>query len=188
LSNHANENTRDNETLYHERKRSLRIDSPQSSSAKGAMTASSKESSSQCIEHPTRRDLPASGFARLLRLLQRAILLRCPLCGSRGIFKSPWSLVDCCPKCGYRFVREEGYFLGAYALNLIVAEVLGLGTILIFLLRSDLSVFYQQAIAVAAAITLPIVFFPFSRTLWMTIDLMIHPNLEERQVSVDRMR
>lgn len=131
-----------------------------------------------CTAKPEMRDLPRSGGARLTRLLSRAVRLRCPLCGATKIFTSPFSLRRCCPRCGYSFEREEGYFLGAYALNLVVAEVLGLGVIVRLLLRSDLSVTAQEAIAIPAAIILPIVFFPFSRTSWMALDLMLHPGAE----------
>ena len=42
------------------------------------------------------------------------------------------------PRCGARFEREEGYFLGAYALNLIVAEFLGLGLAFVLIFRTEL--------------------------------------------------
>ncbi|MGD9713639.1 MAG: DUF983 domain-containing protein [Thermomicrobiales bacterium] len=107
-----------------------------------------------------------------MTLAKRALLLRCLLCGSRRIFTHPWSIRECCPKCGYQFNREDGYFLGAYALNLVVAEIFGLGAVVVFLLRSDLSIMWQQIIAVTAAILFPLLFYPFSRTFWMVIDLM----------------
>ncbi len=94
---------------------------------------------------------------------------------------------ECCPRCGYRFIQEEGYFLGGYALNLVIAEVLGLGVILVFLLRSDLSVLWQQIIAVTAAVLLPVVFYPFSRTLWMALDLSTGDK-DPEQVRIDRMK
>lgn len=152
------------------------------------MERNTTNSADECQPRPEARDLPRENLARLLTLLKRAFLLRCPLCGSGGIFTSLWGIVECCPKCGYRFAREDGYFLGAYAINLIVAEILGLGIVLYFLLTSDLSVIYQQVIAVLAAITLPLVFFPFSRTLWMTLDLMVERNTEEKQVRTDQIR
>src|SRR4051812_6796826 len=68
------------------------------------------------------RDLPPSGWPRLRTLVVRALTRRCPQCGSSGIFRNYWSLKEECPRCHYRFEREEGYFLGAYALNLLFAE------------------------------------------------------------------
>jgi uncharacterized protein (DUF983 family) len=126
----------------------------------------------RCTPQPELWDLPKGGWARFGVLLRRALLLRCPECGSRGIFAHPWNLRDCCPRCGYPFTREEGYFLGAYGLNLVVSEIIGLGAVLVILFRSDLSELWQQVIAVTAAILLPVLFYPFSRTLWMAVDLM----------------
>jgi uncharacterized protein (DUF983 family) len=128
--------------------------------------------SNQCTPQPELRDLPKQGWKRLGRLLRRALLLCCPACGSRGIFTHPWHLLKCCPRCGFQFAREEGFFLGAYGLNLVVAEIIGVGAVLVILFQSDLSVLWQQVIAVTAAILLPVLFYPFSRTLWVAVDLM----------------
>ncbi len=143
--------------------------------------------SQTCQPHPELRDLPARGWSRAGRLFKRALFWRCPQCGSRGIFAHPWSIRDCCPACGYTFTSEEGYFLGAYALNLLVAEVFGLGAVIVFLLRSDLSVMWQQIIAVTAAILLPILFYPWSRTLWMAIDLSTAGDKDHEQIRSDRI-
>jgi uncharacterized protein (DUF983 family) len=50
----------------------------------------------------------------------RALLLRCPRCGSGGIMRSWFALEDRCPTCGLAFARGEAsdYWLGAYAVNL----------------------------------------------------------------------
>jgi uncharacterized protein (DUF983 family) len=141
-----------------------------------------------CCERPELRALAPSGWSRFWTLLRRALLLRCPLCGGRGIFTHPWSLKRCCPTCGYDFDPEEGYFLGAYAINLVVAEVIGLGAVLVILLRSDLSLLWQQIIAVTAAILLPILFYPFSRTLWMALDLTTGGDKDKEQVRTDHLR
>ncbi len=102
-----------------------------------------------CVPKPDQRDLPTTGSARRRTLLKRGLLLQCPYCGQGGIIKYPFWIKDCCPKCGYRFAPESGYFVGGYALNLVGAEIIG------------------------AAILLPILFFPWSRTLWMALDLTI---------------
>ncbi|CAN5772753.1 hypothetical protein BH23CHL5_BH23CHL5_14480 [soil metagenome] len=66
-----------------------------------------------CILDTTLIDLSPISIRRLAVLLGRAVQLRCPLCGSRGIFDHPWSLKDCSPTCEYTFVQEDGYFFGA---------------------------------------------------------------------------
>ena len=110
--------------------------------------------------------------------MRRAVGRRCPYCGSPGIFDGYFALRERCPRCGVRFEREEGYFLGAYALNLIVAEFLGLGLALFLIFKTDLRnlpLIWQEVIAVALAIAFPIALFPFSRTVWIAMDLIFHP-------------
>jgi uncharacterized protein (DUF983 family) len=59
-----------------------------------------------------------------LRSFGRALLLRCPNCGSGGILRSWFHLEQSCPRCGLNFEREEqGYVVGAYLFNIIVAEL-----------------------------------------------------------------
>jgi uncharacterized protein (DUF983 family) len=119
--------------------------------------------------------------------MRRALTRRCPYCGSSGIYESYFALRGRCPRCGVRFEREEGYFLGAYALNLIAAELIGLGLALFLIFKTDLrhlSLVWQEVIAVALAIAFPVTFFPFSRTVWIAMDLIFHPpgQTAERQL------
>jgi uncharacterized protein (DUF983 family) len=134
---------------------------------------------------PSRQNLPPKGWPRMRTLVWRAIRRRCPMCGSKGIFANWFSLKERCPTCGAVFVREEGYFLGAYAINLIVAEFIGLAIVLVILFNLDLSLWEQEIIAVAAAVALPVLFFPFARTLWMALDLSIDPETSERRLRGD---
>jgi uncharacterized protein (DUF983 family) len=137
--------------------------------------------------HDRERNLPPSGSKRLFTLLGRAFTRRCPQCGGRGIFRNYFSLKSECPHCGYRFDREEGYFLGGYAVNLVVAEFIGLGGVLILLFRTDYSLIVQEVIAIGTAIGLPVLFFPFSRTLWMTIDLMADRENRDKEPRLDEI-
>ena len=86
-----------------------------------------------------------------------------------------------------RFEREEGYFLGAYALNLIVSEFLALGLALYLIFGTgfrDADIIWKTAVAVAMAVVFPIIFFPYSRTVWIAMDLTFHPPgvAQERQL------
>ncbi len=122
-------------------------------------------------------DIPRQPGYRARVVLGRALRRRCPYCGG-GIFAGWWTLRDRCPACGVSFVREEGYFLGAYALNLIFAEFLGLGSALYLLFGTglrDLPLGWQMVIAASLAIALPMLLFPYSRTLWMALDLVFKP-------------
>ncbi len=136
---------------------------------------------------PSLRDLPPSGWPRLKTLLVRAVTRRCPQCGAPGIFRNYLSLKDQCPRCGYTFEREEGYFLGAYAVNLLAAEFITIALLVYFLINTDYSWVTLELIFIPMAVLLPIVFFPYSRMLWMTIDLMVDRNIHERQLRYDEM-
>ena len=110
--------------------------------------------------------------------MRRALTRRCPYCGGGGIYKGYLELRDSCPTCGVRFEREEGYFLGAYALNLVVAEILGLGLAIFLIFGTalrDADLIWQEIIAVGLAIAFPLLFFPYSRTVWIAMDLTFHP-------------
>ena len=63
--------------------------------------------------------------------------------------------------------------MGGYAINLVGVEIVAVALIVIILLRLDLSLLEQEVIGIGAAIILPILFFPWSRTLWMALDLTI---------------
>src|ERR687890_1074013 len=104
-------------------------------------------------------DLPRDTLNRFLVTMRRAFSRRCPYCGSPGIYDGYFALRERCPRCGVRFEREEGYFLGGYALNLIVAEFLGLGLAIFLIFRTDLrhlDLIWQELIAVSLAIAFPV--------------------------------
>ena len=108
----------------------------------------------------------------------RGLGRRCPVCDHRGIFRSWGELTDACPNCGYAFVREEGYWVGALIINLAVAMgaffVLFVGTILLTV--PEIPWVPLLVIALVTMGLLPIVFYPSSKTLWMALDLYFHPS------------
>jgi uncharacterized protein (DUF983 family) len=114
--------------------------------------------------------------ASIPTLIARAFKRQCPVCGRNGIWKSWITLKDSCPNCGYPFTRGEGgYFLGAYALNLIVAEFITMIVLTFLLIRTDWEWWEIELVVIPLAIGLPLVFFPYSRGLWMALDLTFTP-------------
>jgi uncharacterized protein (DUF983 family) len=111
------------------------------------------------------------------RMLVRGMLRRCPRCGTGHLFRGWFRMVDRCPGCGYRFEREEGFQLGGYVINFGVTEglvcLVVAGYILAAANNPDVSL-WPVAVLIAAVVT-PIVFFPFSRTIWAAIDLALTP-------------
>ncbi|MGQ0678414.1 MAG: DUF983 domain-containing protein [Actinomycetota bacterium] len=103
----------------------------------------------------------------------------CPVCGSRGLFRSWFELKSHCPGCAHQFSQEEGFYIGAFALNIVIAEgllLLCIGTYIVISAGNpsvDLPVGPFALAAVLAAVAGPIIFYPFSRTLWIAIDLIV---------------
>ena len=108
------------------------------------------------------------------RLLRRALTLHCPYCGSGNIFRGWLTLKERCPRCHSLFEREEGYFVGGYAVNLVAAEVIAFGIVLLLLIFADLSTLQVQIVGAVLALGMPILFFPASRTLWIALDIYLN--------------
>jgi hypothetical protein len=71
--------------------------------------------------------------------------------------------------------EQSDYWLGAYAINLVVAEgfsgVVALLSLWVFWPKTAVPII----VGAVLALTMPIVFFPFSRTLWLAWDLSFRP-------------
>jgi uncharacterized protein (DUF983 family) len=118
------------------------------------------------------------------RMLFRALLKRCPRCGGRAWFTGWFAKVDRCRTCGYRWGRQEGFSLGAVTVNTIVTFGLMAATLLIgsIVTYPDIAVVPIVAICVGIALVVPIVFYPWSNTVWAAIDLAMRP-LEPAEVA-----
>jgi uncharacterized protein (DUF983 family) len=113
--------------------------------------------------------------------LARALGLRCPACGARGVFHSWLRPKPACPACGQPIERpEEGYFLGSLLVNLIIAELLPLGIVVGVLLATwphppwDLLLYGGAALAAVS----PFLFYPFSKLAWLAVDRHIQPSID----------
>ena len=108
------------------------------------------------------------------RMVGRALLLRCPRCGSRGILQHWLKAREQCPRCGVRLDRgEKDHWLGAYAVNLVVSELIWALSMVAILVATWPKVpwgFLEYGGA-ALMVAAPFVFYPFSRTLWLAADL-----------------
>lgn len=113
---------------------------------------------------------------RAAKMLGRALRLRCPLCGKGALFASWFKMRESCPGCGFMVEREEGYYTGAMAVNLVVAELLFVagfvGSVILTWPAVPWNLMYGW---IAVGIIGPLLFFPFSRTLWLAGELYLHP-------------
>jgi uncharacterized protein (DUF983 family) len=110
----------------------------------------------------------------------RALRLHCPRCGSGGILSTWFRLAEHCPRCGLALERGEtsDFWIGAYVFNLAIGELLAIGIPIIWVIASWPNPPWGRVEVAAAVlcILLPIVFFPFSRTLWLAWDLSFRPS------------
>ncbi len=90
-------------------------------------------------------------------------------------------MVERCPRCGFRFEREDGHWVGSLGFNTVISFGALLLTIVIGVVMTapDIAVVPLTVAAVAVAVFTPLAMFPFSRTLWSAVDLMMRP-LEDR--------
>ena len=82
--------------------------------------------------------------------------------------------MEACPRCGLVFEVEEGYWVGAMTLNIVVTEALfvvlvGIGVVLTW---PKLPVLPLVLIGVGINAVFPIFFYPISKTLWVATDLV----------------
>ena len=118
----------------------------------------------------TVEELPATG-----RMLGRALRRRCPVCASGGIFDGWFTLRDRCPRCGFSFEREEGYWVGAMIVNIGGAQLLFFAVFLggLALTYPDVPWTALLVAGLAVMAVFPIVFYPLSKMLWLWGDLAI---------------
>jgi len=114
------------------------------------------------------------------RMLVRGATRRCAVCGSENLFTGWFRMRDRCPRCGYVFALEDGFTLGAILMNFAVTEfllaVFGIVPLIVVLAANpDADVTPVIGGGVLAVVAGPFLFYPFSRTLWAAIELMLRP-------------
>jgi uncharacterized protein (DUF983 family) len=117
---------------------------------------------------------PPSALTRL----RRAVHLRCPACGSRGILRHWLRLADCCPSCGLRPDRGEAdHFLGGYVISLGIAESVAVLLWLILLAMSWPSPSWavMEWSAALLVVLTPLALYPITRLLFLALDLAAQP-------------
>jgi uncharacterized protein (DUF983 family) len=122
----------------------------------------------------------ASSMPTLSRLVGRALARHCPRCGAADIWRSWFRMRDSCPRCGLVFERGESsdFWVGAYLINLVVAETSAvmIAAIMWLALGSRVSFNVLWGASMALAIIMPLLFYPFARTLWLAFDLHFRPS------------
>jgi len=112
-------------------------------------------------------------------LLRRGFAKHCPRCGAGDLYRGWFKMKDRCPRCGYRFEREPGFFVGAYFITFAVTEgllfVVMIGYIFWKNANNEAGLALPITVGLVIAVVAPVVFYPFSRTIWSAIDLAMTP-------------
>lgn len=89
-----------------------------------------------------------------------------------------------CPRCGIKFEREEGYWVGAMIINTTVT-FLAFGLTFVGMIVAnwpDVPWGVVMATSIGICGLVPIVFHPLSKSLWFALELTWHP-LEEEEIT-----
>ncbi|MFN2589964.1 MAG: DUF983 domain-containing protein [Actinomycetota bacterium] len=116
------------------------------------------------IEKPNALVVLARGFAK-----------RCGRCGQDRLFSGWFKMAERCPRCALPFERGEGYWLGAMAVNLGAAELAFGLTLLIgaVLTWPDPPWIALTVAGLAVNAVMPFLFYPFSKTIFVALDLLL---------------
>lgn len=114
-------------------------------------------------------------IGRLWKALRAAARLSCPRCSRPTLFRGMFAMHERCAVCGLVFEREPGYFIGAIYINYAVTAVLSIAGFLILDAYTDIALRTQLLLWGAFGIACPLLFFRYSKSLWLAIDYLFNP-------------
>lgn len=103
-------------------------------------------------------------------LVQRALRLRCPRCGTGRLFSGWFTMPERCRACGFRYERAPGYFLGSSYINYGLTAVVLIAGYLVLHYGFGLT---NKAVAPWLAtfcVLFPLWAFRYARALWLALD------------------
>ncbi len=130
------------------------------------------------------------GVRQAFAYLGRAALLRCPVCGTRPIFLpvrrvrnfDDWfSPLDGCPRCGYAYEREAGYFLLAiFGFNFGFAVFVGIAVFVYLAEFHELNDISTWQLIASTVLPIPLVNLLVARhakALFIALDHFVDPHV-----------
>ena len=109
----------------------------------------------------------------MIKPLVRALLLRCPVCGLTSIARRPFHIRDFCPSCDASFKREEGFFVGAVAINLVTTEAVIIAMCVAGAFVVGFEFESMLGALLATAFLFPLAFYHHSWSAWLTFDHLV---------------
>jgi uncharacterized protein (DUF983 family) len=120
------------------------------------------------------------GRAPARRIFARGLRLRCPACGRSALYTGWFTMAERCAACGLRYEREAGYFVGAIYVNYAITVAVAAGSVLVLDWIVGLTLARQLAIGITLAALVPLAFFRYARSLWLSVDYLV-TTLDERR-------
>jgi len=112
-------------------------------------------------------------------LLKRILLVRCPRCGKGKLFRRWFTMYEQCPVCHLVYEREEGFYTGAWAINLIISELLVAAFIVLVAIwaatHPGTPLIPLVIVGALFSVLLPFLFFHHSRSVWISINYWLNP-------------
>jgi uncharacterized protein (DUF983 family) len=115
--------------------------------------------------------------------------LRCPGCGVSALFiplrrvrrlRDWFTPLDGCPRCGYPYEREPGYYLiPIWAINYGVGSVVGLVIYVLLEWKFDLPVWQLLTAVLVPVFLFSLLFARHSKALFLALDLFFDPHEKE---------
>lgn len=133
---------------------------------------------------------------RLMVYLARALRLRCPECGVSPVFVPAgktrtvrdWvTPLDGCPRCGYAYERESGYFLIAiWGIHYFTVTGLGLAAGLVLdALVPGIPLWLLVVIAAVPTVLFGFFFSRYAKSLYLAIDHYFDPHVHAAGTTPD---
>ncbi len=116
-------------------------------------------------------------------MFRRGFTRRCARCGSGHLFTGYFKMVPDCPNCNLHFEREQGYWAGALAINIVATGGL-FSIVFVALLIATIPkvpVVPLLAVLVPIAVLGPIIYYPFSKTVWVATDRALLQRLDPNE-------
>jgi len=105
-------------------------------------------------------------------MLWRGLRRKCARCGQGKLFTRWFRMVSDCPNCHFHFEREPGYWVGAVAINTAVIGFLFAIVLVVFSALTVPDIPWVKLLLLELPLMAfgPILFYPYSKTLWVAID------------------
>lgn len=109
-------------------------------------------------------------------LIIATALLRCPVCHRGNLYQKSLRMNKTCPKCDFKFEREEGYFVGAMYASYGFQLATVTPVMIILLVVSQSPVFILGVLVPQILLQVPVAYL-YSRAIWMAVDTHFDPPL-----------